>query len=57
MEISRIFSEYRDEIFAAFWVTIKLTAYSGLAALIIGTVLAAMRFHRCRCCAGWARGT
>ena len=43
MEISRIFSQYRDEIFAAFWVTIKLTAYSGLAALIIGTLLAAMR--------------
>lgn len=43
MEISRIFGEYRDEIFAAFWVTIKLTAYSGLGALIIGTVLASMR--------------
>ena len=43
MEISRIFAEYRDEIFAAFWVTIKLTAYSGLGALILGTFLAAMR--------------
>jgi glutamate transport system permease protein len=43
VEISRIFAEYRDEIFAAFWVTIKLTAYSGLGALVIGTVLAAMR--------------
>ncbi len=43
MELSAIFSEYRDQIFAAFWVTIKLTAYSGLAALVIGTVLAAMR--------------
>ena len=43
MEISRIFAEYRDEIFAAFWVTIKLTAYSGLGALVLGTCLAAMR--------------
>ena len=43
MEISRIFAEYRGEIFAAFWVTIKLTAYSGLGALVVGTVLAAMR--------------
>lgn len=43
MEISRIFAEYRNEIFAAFWVTIKLTAYSGLGALILGTFLAAMR--------------
>ena len=43
MEISRIFAEYRDEIFAAFWVTIKLTAYSGLGALVLGTFLAAMR--------------
>jgi len=43
VEISRIFAEYRDEIFAAFWVTIKLTAYSGLGALILGTFLAAMR--------------
>jgi glutamate transport system permease protein len=43
VEISRIFAEYRGEIFAAFWVTIKLTAYSGLGALVLGTVLAAMR--------------
>ncbi|MDT5371099.1 MAG: glutamate transport system permease protein [Mycobacterium sp.] len=43
MEISRIFAEYRDEIFAAFWVTIKLTAYSGLGALVLGTFLASMR--------------
>jgi glutamate transport system permease protein len=39
----QIFNQYRDQIFAAFWVTIKLTAYSGLGALILGTVLAAMR--------------
>ncbi|MBI3216643.1 MAG: amino acid ABC transporter permease [Mycobacterium sp.] len=38
-----IFSEYRDQIFAAFWITIKLTAYSAVGALILGTVLAAMR--------------
>ena len=38
-----IFAQYRDQIFAAFWVTIKLTAYSGVGALILGTVLAAMR--------------
>jgi glutamate transport system permease protein len=38
-----IFTEYRDQIFAAFWVTIKLTAYSGLGALVLGTLLAAMR--------------
>jgi glutamate transport system permease protein len=43
VEISRIFAEYRDEILAAFWVTIKLTAYSGLGALILGTFLAVMR--------------
>jgi His/Glu/Gln/Arg/opine family amino acid ABC transporter permease subunit len=38
-----IFAQYRDQIFGAFWVTIKLTAYSGVGALILGTVLAAMR--------------
>jgi glutamate transport system permease protein len=43
VEITRIFTEYREQIFAAFWITIKLTAYSGLAALVLGTVLAAMR--------------
>jgi His/Glu/Gln/Arg/opine family amino acid ABC transporter permease subunit len=43
VEISHIFAEYRDEIFAAFWITIKLTAYSGLGALVLGTFLAAMR--------------
>lgn len=43
MEISSVFSQYREQIFAAFLVTIKLTAYSGLGALILGTVLAGMR--------------
>lgn len=38
-----IFTEYRDEIFAAFWTTIQLTVYSAVGALILGTVLAAMR--------------
>jgi glutamate transport system permease protein len=38
-----VFTEYRDGIFAAFWVTIKLTVYSGVGALLLGTVLAAMR--------------
>ncbi len=38
-----VFTEYREGIFAAFWVTIKLTVYSGIGALILGTVLAAMR--------------
>ncbi|OMC34889.1 glutamate ABC transporter permease [Mycobacterium sp. GA-1841] len=38
-----IFNEYRDQIFAAFWTTIQLTVYSAIGALILGTVLAAMR--------------
>lgn len=38
-----IFAKYSDEIFAAFWVTIKLAVYSAVGALILGTVLAAMR--------------
>jgi glutamate transport system permease protein len=38
-----VFNQYRDEIFAAFWVTIELTLLSGIGALILGTVLAAMR--------------
>jgi glutamate transport system permease protein len=38
-----VFAEYREQIFAAFWVTIKLTVYSGAGALILGTALAAMR--------------
>jgi glutamate transport system permease protein len=38
-----VFTEYRDQIFAAFWVTVKLTVYSGIGALILGTMLAAMR--------------
>jgi glutamate transport system permease protein len=39
----QVFNQYRDEIFAAFWVTIELTLLSGIGALILGTVLAAMR--------------
>ncbi|HEX2212403.1 MAG TPA: amino acid ABC transporter permease [Mycobacterium sp.] len=38
-----VFTEYRDQIFAAFVTTIELTAYSAVGALILGTVLAAMR--------------
>ena len=38
-----IFSEYQDQIFEAFWTTIQLTVYSAVGALILGTVLAAMR--------------
>jgi glutamate transport system permease protein len=39
----QVFNQYRDEIFAAFWVTIELTLLSGIGALILGTVLAALR--------------
>jgi len=38
-----VFAEYDAKILAAFWVTVKLTVYSGVGALILGTVLAAMR--------------
>ncbi|BBY46775.1 glutamate ABC transporter permease (plasmid) [Mycolicibacterium arabiense] len=38
-----IFSTYSDQIFQAFWTTIQLTVCSGAGALILGTVLAAMR--------------
>ncbi|ANW64397.1 glutamate ABC transporter permease [Mycolicibacterium murale] len=38
-----VFTEYREEIFAAFWITIKLTVYSAVGSLILGTALAAMR--------------
>jgi glutamate transport system permease protein len=38
-----VFTQYQDQIFAAFWITIKLTLYSAIGALILGTVLAAMR--------------
>jgi glutamate transport system permease protein len=38
-----IFSEYRSQIFEAFWTTIQLTVFSAVGALILGTALAAMR--------------
>jgi glutamate transport system permease protein len=38
-----VFTQYRGEIFAAFWTTIQLTAYSAIGALVLGTALAAMR--------------
>ena len=38
-----VFTEYREQILAAFLITIKLTIYSGVGALILGTALAAMR--------------
>lgn len=38
-----IFDEYRPQIFEAFWITIQLTVFSAVGALILGTLLAAMR--------------
>lgn len=38
-----IFTEYREQIFAAFWTTIQLTVFSAIGALVLGTMLAAMR--------------
>jgi len=38
-----LFSKYQSQIFEAFWTTIQLTVFSAIGALILGTVLAAMR--------------
>lgn len=38
-----IFTKYQSQIFEAFWTTIQLTAFSAIGALILGTLLAAMR--------------
>ncbi|UXA19976.1 amino acid ABC transporter permease [Mycobacterium sp. SMC-4] len=38
-----VFTEYREQIFAAFATTIQLTVYSAIGALVLGTALAAMR--------------
>lgn len=38
-----VWGQYRGKIFAAFWVTIMLTVSAALAALVLGTLLAAMR--------------
>lgn len=37
------FSSYRGQIVEAFWTTVELTALSAVGALILGTLLAAMR--------------
>ena len=38
-----VFTEYRSLIFEAFWTTIQLTAFAAVGALVLGTLLAAMR--------------
>jgi glutamate transport system permease protein len=38
-----VFSDYRGQILEAFWTTIQLTVFAGVGALVLGTVLAAMR--------------
>jgi glutamate transport system permease protein len=38
-----LISQYEHQLLQAFWVTIELTVFSAVAALIIGTVVAAMR--------------
>ncbi|HET7667788.1 MAG TPA: amino acid ABC transporter permease, partial [Mycobacterium sp.] len=43
MDFFTKYPEYRGQIFEAFWTTIQLTVFSAIGALILGTVLAAMR--------------
>jgi len=38
-----IFTKYQGQIFEAFWTTIQLTVFSAVGALVLGTVLAALR--------------
>jgi len=38
-----VFSEYQGLIFGAFWITIQLTVFAAAGALVLGTLLAAMR--------------
>ncbi|GGK41683.1 amino acid ABC transporter permease [Nocardia camponoti] len=38
-----LISKYHSEILDAFWVTIKLTFFSAIGALVIGTIVAGMR--------------
>ena len=38
-----LISRYDNQILDAFWVTIKLTFFSAIGALVIGTVVAGMR--------------
>ena len=38
-----LISRYHSEILDAFWVTIKLTFFSAIGALILGTIVAGMR--------------
>lgn len=38
-----VLNEYRSQIAGAFWITIQLTVLSAIGALVLGTVLAAMR--------------
>jgi His/Glu/Gln/Arg/opine family amino acid ABC transporter permease subunit len=39
----QIFSKYRAQIVRAFWTTIQLTVFAAIGALILGTLVAAMR--------------
>ncbi|MFC3851120.1 amino acid ABC transporter permease [Corynebacterium hansenii] len=41
--MTELFAEIGPSLLAAFWVTIKLTLFSALGALILGTILTAMR--------------
>ncbi|MFF0544510.1 amino acid ABC transporter permease [Nocardia thailandica] len=38
-----IISEYQDQLIDAFWMTIKLTVFSAIGALVLGTIVAGMR--------------
>ncbi|BAH55001.1 amino acid ABC transporter permease [Rhodococcus sp. NPDC057014] len=38
-----LLSKYSDQLIDAFWTTVQLTAFSAVGALILGTILAAMR--------------
>ncbi|NNH74886.1 amino acid ABC transporter permease [Nocardia uniformis] len=38
-----LISDYQSQLLDAFWVTVKLTVLSGVLALVLGTIIAAMR--------------
>nr|MDK8221007.1 hypothetical protein [Enterococcus faecalis] len=41
--MSTLWSDLGPQLWAAFWLTIKLTIYSAIGSMIVGTILTAMR--------------
>ena len=56
-DLISVLTDNRDEFLAGFWVTVRLVVFSFVIAMVVGTLVAALRIAPTRCCSGSAACT